>query len=149
MSYGIASRCNRSSALVDRSSVMMRSPSGTQINVMVDESDMRKHDAKNAVGLQSAWVWTKSTWTWAKEKPLLASVLPLAESVSEFACDKLGTSLEQLDAEYVVPSLQKLDKDVMDPSIAFVAEQYTKYLGDKSAGEAVEPEAAPVPAPTQ
>ena len=28
---------------------MMRSPSGTQINVMVDESDMRKHDAKNAV----------------------------------------------------------------------------------------------------
>ena len=49
LSYGIASRCNRSSALVDRSSVMMRSPSGTQINVMVDESDMRKHDAKNAV----------------------------------------------------------------------------------------------------
>ena len=126
-----------------------------QIDVMVDESDMRKHDAmhdakEGAVGLQSAWVWTKSTWTWAKDKPVLATLLPLAESVSEYAADKIvAKSLEQIDAEYVVPSLQKLDKDVTDPSIAFVAEQYTKYLGDKSAGEAVEPEAAPVPAPTQ
>ena len=60
-----------------------------QIDVMVDESDIRKHDAmhdakEGAVGLQSAWVWTKSTWTWAKDKPVLATLLPLAESVSEY-----------------------------------------------------------------